>query len=89
MVWRIEFDEAAKRELARLDRVVARRIVSFLRDRLAVAENPRELGQALKGKELGSFWKYRVGDYRIIASIEDANITILVLRIGHRRDVYR
>ncbi len=89
MVWRIEFDEAAKRELARLDRVVARRIVSFLRDRLAVAENPRELGQALKGNSLGSFWKYRVGDYRIIASIEDANITILVLRIGHRRDVYR
>jgi len=89
LAWRIEFDEAAKKELARLDRLVAKRIVSFLQDRLAIAENPRSLGQALTGKTLGSFWKYRVGDYRIIASIEDTKITILVLRVGHRRDVYR
>lgn len=87
MAWRIEFDEAAAKELAKLDRQVARRIVKFLRER--VTEDPRSVGEALKGSTLGSFWKYRVGDYRIIASIEDGALRVLVVRVGNRREVYR
>lgn len=89
MAWRIEFDPAAERELGKLDRLVARRILTFLQQRLAPLEDPRSLGEALKGSRLGEFWKYRVGDIRIIASIEDGALIILVVRIGNRRDVYR
>lgn len=87
MAWRIEFDEAVAKDLAKLDRQVARRIVKFLRER--VTEDPRSVGEALKGSTLGSFWKYRVGDYRIIASIEDGALRVLVVRVGNRREVYR
>lgn len=89
LVWTIEFDDAATKELARLDKPVARRIVKFLRDRVAVLDDPRAIGEALKGSSLGEFWKYRVGDYRIIGSIEDSILTILVVRVGNRREVYR
>lgn len=80
---------AAERELRKLDPQTAKRIVAFLRDRLAPSDDPRSLGEALKGSRLGAFWKYRVGDYRITASIEDGRLTILVVRIGNRRAVYR
>ena len=89
MAWRIEIEDTAKKELAKLDRQVARRILTFLRERVAVLDDPRTIGEALKGSELGEFWKYRVGDYRIIAHIEDGALRILVLRVGNRRDVYR
>jgi mRNA interferase RelE/StbE len=52
-------------------------------------DNPRSIGQALQGSKLGEFWKYRVGDYRLICKIEDNRLLILVLRVGHRREVYR
>ena len=89
MAWSIEFNPKAKRELKQLDPQVARRISRFLFERIAQLENPRAIGEALKGSELGELWKYRVGDYRIIASIEDKLVTILVVRIGNRREVYR
>ena len=89
MAWRIEFHPRAEKELAKIDRETARRIVRFLRDRVATLEDPRSLGEALKGPEIGRFWKYRVGDYRLICDIQNARITILVVRVGHRRDVYR
>ncbi len=89
MAWRIEFDAAARKELERLDRQVARRILGFLRERLALANDPQSLGQALKGERFGEFWKYRVGDYRVIARIEDERLLILVVRIGHRSAVYK
>jgi mRNA interferase RelE/StbE len=89
MVWKIELDPTADRELDKLDPQVARRILSFLHGRVAVLDNPRSLGDALKGSEPGEFWKYRVGDYRIIASIEDSAVRILVVKIGNRREVYR
>lgn len=88
MAWRIEFDERAKKELAALDKPVVRRIVGFLRQRVAELDDPRSLGEALKGARLGRYWKYRVGDWRIICEIQDRIITVQVLRIGHRRDVY-
>lgn len=89
MAWKIELERNAERELDKLNPQVARRILPFLRDRVALLDDPRSIGEALKGSKLGTFWKYRVGDYRIIAKIEDAEIKILVLRIGNRRDVYR
>ncbi|MGC8877533.1 type II toxin-antitoxin system RelE family toxin [Thermus sp.] len=89
MGYRIEFDPRAVKELERLDREVARRILRFLRERVAALEDPRSLGEPLRGPELGRFWKYRVGDYRLICHIRDQEATVLVVRVGHRRDVYR
>ena len=89
MAWRIEFEDAALKELAKLDKPVARRILAFLRERVAVLDDPRSVGEALKGSKLGEFWKYRVGDYRIVAHIEDGALRILVLKVGNRREVYR
>jgi len=89
MAWRIEFDPAAGRELARLDPPVARRILSFLHERVARLDDPRSIGAALHGSCFGELWRYRVGDYRVIAALEDRMLLILVVRIGNRRDVYR
>jgi mRNA interferase RelE/StbE len=89
LTWRIDFAESVAKQLRKLDPAVARRLVEFLRERVASLADPRSLGAALKGDELGRFWKYRVGDYRIIAEIQDREIRILVVRIGHRREVYR
>jgi mRNA interferase RelE/StbE len=89
MAWKIELTPLAEKNLDKLDRQVARRILSFLHGRLALLDDPRSLGEALKGSELGEFWKYRVGDYRIISGIEDSKLTIYVVRIGNRREVYR
>lgn len=89
MAWRIELDPAAARELDKLDPLAARRILRFLSERVAPSSDPRRLGEALKGSKLGEFWKYRVGDYRIIARIEDRLLLILVMRIGDRREIYR
>ncbi len=89
MAWLIEFDDAAKKELAKLDKPLAKRITQFLRERVAVLDDPRSIGDALHGTELGEYWKYRVGDYRVIARIEDGALCILVVRIGNRREVYR
>jgi mRNA interferase RelE/StbE len=89
LVWRIEISQTAEKQLAKLDRVVARRIVAFLRDRVSVMDDPRAIGEALKGSELGEFWKYRVGDWRLICQIEDVHITITVVGLGNRREIYR
>ena len=89
MAWKIELDPAAERELDKLDPPVAKRILKFLYDRVAILDDPRSIGDALKGSRLGNLWKYRVGDYRIIAEIEDRAIKILLVRIDNRREVYR
>ena len=89
MVWKIEFDPSAQRELDKLDSQQAKRILKFLLERVAKQSNPRNLGEALTGSRYGDLWKYRVGDYRIISHISDKEILILVVKIGNRRDVYR
>ncbi len=89
MAWKVEFDSAAERDLDKLDPQTARRILAFLYGRITPLDNPRSIGEALKGSRLGDFWKYRVGDYRIIANIEDDALRVLVVRIGNRREVYR
>lgn len=80
---------AVDRVLDKLDPQHAKRILKFLFARVAPLDNPRSIGQALQGQRFGEFWKYRVGDYRLICKIEDDRLLILVLRIGHRREVYR
>lgn len=89
MAWAIEFSPEAARELDRLDPQHARRILKFLNDRISRLDNPRSVGSALQGERFGEFWKYRVGDYRIICNIEDQRLQVLVLRVGHRREIYR
>jgi mRNA interferase RelE/StbE len=89
LAWSIELGPRAQRQLKQLDPQVARRLSRFLFERIAPLDDPRSIGEALKGSELGELWKYRVGDYRIIASIEDKLVRILVVGIGNRREVYR
>lgn len=89
MAWRIEFDPRTEKELKRLDLPMRRRIMRFLAERVAPLKDPRSLGGPLHGPILGKFWKYRVGDYRLICDIQDRVITIVVLHVAHRRDVYR
>lgn len=89
MAWAVELSALAQKNLDDLDPQHARRILAFLYDRVAKLEDVRSIGEALKGSRLGDLWKYRVGDYRIISSIEDGALRILVVKIGNRRDVYR
>lgn len=87
--WRVEISGGARKALSRLDAQAARNILSFLNDKVAGSTDPRRIGKPLTGSSLGNFWRYRVGDYRVIADIQDATVTVLVVRIGHRREVYR
>lgn len=89
MAFEIEFDPDAVKDLKKLGRPIQQRLVGFLKTRVAKLENPREIGEALSGAKLGNYWKYRVGDWRIICDIQDRRIVVRVLRIGNRREVYR
>lgn len=88
MAWRIEFVPAAAKELRKLGKAEAARLIATLETRIAMLDDPRSLGSALSA-DLGGLWRWRIGDYRVIARIVDERITILVVRIGHRREVYR
>jgi mRNA interferase RelE/StbE len=87
LAWRIDFSDTARKQLSKIGRTEVKRITAFLRERLQPMDDPRQIGLALKGA--GNLWRYRVGDYRIVASIEDEQVRVLVVRIGHRREVYR
>jgi mRNA interferase RelE/StbE len=89
MTWRIDFDKPAFREFEKLDRATRTRILDFLTQRLANRDDPRQLGQAMRGSDFGEYWRYRVGDYRIVARLNDEELVIIVIRVGHRREVYR
>ena len=89
MAWRIEYSSDADKEIAKLDNQVAQRIIKFMGGRVAKLENPRSIGEALTGSKLGNYCKYRVGNYRIIADIQDARLCVQVVRLGNRREVYR
>lgn len=86
--WRVEFDADAAKELRALGTSEQRRILKYLRERVAGENDPRRLGTALTG-DFAGLWRYRVGDYRIIVKIEDDRLIVLVLRVGHRREIYR
>lgn len=87
MVWTIEFSDEAKRNLKKLDKQAARKVLGYLKDRVANADDPTSFGKRLKGN-LKGMHRYRVEDYRIICRIEDRVIKISVLRVAHRSHVY-
>lgn len=89
MAYNVELSESAERELGKLDAPQAKCILKFLHQRVAKLDDPRSIGEALQGSRLGEFWKYRVGDYRLICKIEDDRLIVLVLRVGHRKEIYR
>jgi mRNA interferase RelE/StbE len=89
MAYSVELSESADRELSKLDTQQAKRILKFLHERVAKLDDPRSIGEALHGSRLGEFWKYRVDDHRLISKIEDDRLVVLVLRVGHRREIYR
>ena len=87
MKWKVEFSPDAKKELSRLDRYTQRLIGSWIDKHLANCENPRVTGKPLRAN-LAGYWRYRIGDYRMICKLEDDRVIIIVIKIGHRRDVY-
>jgi mRNA interferase RelE/StbE len=88
LAWKIEISRTAERQITRLHPEAQRSILRFLRERVVPSDNPRQLGKPLQGEKRG-LWRYRVGDYRLICDIQDERITILVLIVGHRKNVYR
>jgi mRNA interferase RelE/StbE len=89
LVWTLEFSEKAHKQLRKLDRPVGERILQYLKSHVAPVEDPRTVGKALVGSVFGEYWRYRVGDYRIICSIRDQQVCILIVDVAHRSDVYR
>ncbi len=89
MVWIIKYTESSSKQLKKLDRQTALRVLDYMDERVAVQADPRTLGKSLKGPKMGEYWRYRVGDIRIICSILDGQMTVLVIEIGNRREVYR
>lgn len=87
MAWKIEIDKAAAKELKKIDKPALQQIDKFLL-KLMNIDNPRQFGKALTGN-LKSLWRYRVGDYRLICEIEDQILTVLIIRIRHRKEVYK
>lgn len=87
MAWTVELSDFAQRQIKGLDPQTSERILDYLNDRLEGCKNPRHFGEPLRAN-LAGLWRYRVGDYRVICRIEDERVVVLVLNIGHRRDIY-
>lgn len=88
MAWKISFDKRAEKQFAKLPQGVQLQVAAYLSQRVGVLEDPRKLGKALSGERKG-YWRYRVGDYRVTCEIRDGELLVLVLAVGHRREVYR
>lgn len=88
MAWTIEYTDSARRQLRKLDKTSARRILDYMDQRVAPLEDARSIGKALRGP-LGEFWRYRAGQYRIICELQDLKLRVLVLLVGDRKDIYR
>ena len=88
MAWQIDYTSTALKQLSKLDRPAAKRIVDFMDERIAVLHDPRNTGKALTGVILGAYWRYQVGDYRVICDIQDGVLCVLVVGVGNRKDVY-
>lgn len=86
MAWNVELTNTARKQLSKLDKTQAQRITKYLR-RLMLLEDPRDAGKALTGN-LRTYWRYRVGDYRVICELKDSELVILAVEIGHRKEVY-
>lgn len=86
--WKIEYTETARRQLRKVDKSVARRILDYMDQRVAPLADPRTIGKALHGV-LGDLWRYRVGEYRVLCELRDRELRVLVVQIGNRKEVYR
>ena len=89
MVWIIKYTESSSKQLKKLDKQTALRVLDYMDERVAVLADPRSLGKNLKGPKVGEYWRYRVGDIRVICNIVDGQMTVLVIEIGNRREIYR
>ena len=89
MAWIIKYTDSARKQLKKLDRQSAQRILDFMDDRIASSDHPRDIGKGLTGSALGAYWRYRVGDYRIICEIQDQELLVIVVQLGNRKDIYR
>lgn len=89
MAWTIEYAQSCQKPMQRLDPTVRRRIRQYLTERVALLDDPRQLGGPLQGAHFAGLWRYRVGDYRVLVDIQDQIVTVLVVGIGHRGEVYR
>ncbi len=89
MAWIIEYADSALKKLRKLDRSVAKGILEYMDDRVATLDDPKSLGKKLLGPRYGVYWRYRVGDVRIICDIKDEKLTVLVVEVGHRKEIYR
>ena len=89
MVWIIKYTESSSKQLKKLDKQTALRVLDYMDERVAVLDDPRSLGKNLKGPKMGEYWRYRVGDIRVICNISDGQMTVLVIEIGNRREVYK
>jgi mRNA interferase RelE/StbE len=88
MTWKIEFTDVADKEFAKLDKPIQKRILTWLDERITNCNNPRLWGKSLTGMH-GEKWRYRIGDYRILCLIKDSIVTVMVVDIGHRKDIYK
>ena len=89
MVWIIKYTESSSKQLKKLDKQTALRVLDYMDERVAVLDDPRSLGKKLKGPKIGEYWRYRVGDIRVICNIVDGQMMVLVIEIGNRREVYK
>ena len=89
MTWAINYTESALRQLKKLDKSIALRVLDYMDERVATLDDPRTLGKSLVGPKLGAYWRYRVGDIRVICSIQDGEMCVLVVKLGNRREIYR
>jgi mRNA interferase RelE/StbE len=87
-MWRVEYSDVAERALLRLDMPERRRILKFFAERVSAHPDPKELAETLSGM-LRGLWRFRIGDYRAICDIQQDRLVVLVLEVGHRREVYR
>lgn len=88
MIYKVRYSKTALKQLKKLDKQTSSIIISFIEKKLENCDNPRVIGKALQG-DLKDKWRYRVGNYRILAKIDDCKITIVILELGHRRDIYQ
>ena len=89
MVWIIKYTKSSSKQLKNLDKQTALRVLDYMDERVAPLPDPRSLGKNLKGPKMGEYWRYRIGDIRVICNILDGQMTVLVIEIGNRREVYR
>jgi len=89
LAWIIKYTESSSKQLKKLDKQTALRVLDYMDERVAVLDDPRSLGKNLKGPKIGEYWRYRVGDIRVICNIVDGQMMVLVIEIGNRREVYK